>query len=214
MIERSLIVGLGNPTRAYRNTRHNIGFRCVDVLAEQHGLTFAKKQAKATITLGAIDGHAVVLAKPQTFMNLSGESVGKLADYYRIPPARILAIFDDMDIPLGTLRIRNGGGTGGHNGMKSITQRLGTQDFPRIRFGIGRPPGRMDPAAYVLRPFQENEAILVVETVDRVVRAVQTWLAEGIETAMNQHNGTAEHAAEEAASPANQPASPEKNNVN
>lgn len=218
MSDRSLIVGLGNPTRKYRNTRHNVGFRCVDALAEQYGLSFDKKQAKAQVALGTVEEQGVILAKPQTFMNLSGESVGKLVDYYCISPAHLLIIFDDMDIPLGTLRIRKGGGTGGHNGMKSIVQRLGTQDFPRIRFGIGRPPGRLDPAAYVLRPFEGDDALLVAETVDRVLQAIRTWLTADIDTAMNQYNGIAEQAASTATEKPKAPITlsekPEDNNTN
>ncbi len=196
MSERYLIAGLGNPGREYQKTRHNIGFRCVDALAKAHGLAFDKKQGKAKIAIGTIAGRAVILAKPQTYMNLSGDSLQRLAAYYQIPPERILVIFDDMDIPLGTLRIRKSGGTGGHKGMTSIVQRLGGQEFPRIRFGIGRPPGRMDPTAYVLRPFEEEEAVLVDEGVERVVQAVTTWLREGIDNAMSQYNGGAESSAQ------------------
>ena len=192
MAERYLIVGLGNPERKYDATRHNVGFRCVDAIAAAHGLTFDKTQAKARIALGWIGPFAVILAKPQTYMNLSGESVSKLAQFYKVPSSNLLVIFDDMDIPLGTLRIRMSGGASGQKGMKSIIERLGTQDFPRIRFGIGRPPGRMDPAAYVLLPFKADEEILVVETVERVIKAVTTWLSDGIENAMNWHNGSTE----------------------
>ncbi len=195
MTDRYLIVGLGNPGPEYKDTRHNIGFRCVDALAARHGLSFDKKQGKAVIAAGNIVGRSVVLAKPQTFMNLSGDSVAALAGFYKIPPAQIMVIFDDIDLPLGTLRIRPAGGSGGHNGMKSIIARLGTQEFARIRFGVSRPPGRMDPAAYVLRPFEREEEILVIETVDRVCKAVLTWMTAGIEQAMNQHNGTVEEAA-------------------
>lgn len=195
MTDRYLIVGLGNPGPEYKDTRHNIGFRCVDVLAARHGLSFDKRQSKATIAAGSIAGRSVLLAKPQTFMNLSGDSVAALAGFYKIPPAQIMVIFDDIDLPLGTLRIRPAGGSGGHNGMKSIIARLGTQEFARIRFGVSRPPGRMDPAAYVLRPFERDEEILVVETVERVCKAVIAWITAGIEQAMNQHNGTVEETA-------------------
>lgn len=192
MPDRYLIVGLGNPGAKYENTRHNIGFRCVETLAARHGLSFDKKQSKAKVALGSIEGTPVLLAKPQTFMNLSGEAIGALANFYKIPPEQIMVIFDDLDLPLGTLRIRKSGGTSGQKGMKSITQHLGTQEFPRIRFGISRPPGRMDPAAYVLRPFEEKDAILVEETIDRACKSVELWLVEGINKAMNLYNGTTE----------------------
>jgi len=195
MVDRYLIVGLGNPGVRYANTRHNIGFRCVDALAERHGLSFAKQQGKALIASGTIAGRPVLLAKPQTYMNASGESVSALASFYKIAPDRILVIFDDLDLPVGTLRMRKSGGAGGQKGMKSIIEKLGTQEFSRLRFGIGRPPGRMDPADYVLLPFRDDdESILVAEAIDRVVQAVHTWLAEGIDIAMNQCNGSTNRA--------------------
>ncbi len=188
--ERTLIVGLGNPGAEYAATRHNVGFRCVDALAAAHRLEWARrKKSKARVAEGRIAGRAVLLAKPQTYMNLSGSSVQGLAAFYKIPPERILVIFDDLDIPLGTLRIRPKGGSGGHKGMADIIRKLGTQDFPRIRFGISRPPERMDPAAYVLQPFRAEELPLVARTVERVVQTVETWLAEGINAAMNRYNG-------------------------
>jgi PTH1 family peptidyl-tRNA hydrolase len=192
MAERYLIVGLGNPERKYTATRHNIGFRCVEAIAAAYDITFDKSQAKARIALGQIDDFPVILAKPQTYMNLSGEAVSGLARFYKVPPANLMVIFDDMDIPLGTLRIRKSGGASGQKGVKNIIAQLGTQEFPRTRFGIGRPPGRMDPAAYVLLPFKSDEEILVIETVQRVINAMATWLSDGIDNAMNQHNGSAE----------------------
>lgn len=127
MAERYLIVGLGNPERKYDATRHNIGFRCVDALAAAYGMTFDKTQAKARIALGQIGDFPVILAKPQTYMNLSGEAVSALARFYKVPPSNLMVIFDDMDIPLGTLRIRKNGGASGQKGMKSIIEQLGTQ---------------------------------------------------------------------------------------
>jgi PTH1 family peptidyl-tRNA hydrolase len=130
-------------------------------------------------------------------MNASGQSVRGIADFYKISPENIMVIYDDIDIDLGMLRIRAKGGSGGHNGMKSIIQHLGNdQNFPRIRFGVGRPPGRIEPAAYVLRPFDVNEEPLVIETIERVNKAIRTWLSDGIDIAMNLHNGTAEDVAE------------------
>jgi PTH1 family peptidyl-tRNA hydrolase len=196
MTERYLIVGLGNPGTEYHSTRHNVGFRCADALAEAHGLAFdPKKKSKARIAEGVIGGKRVLVVKPQTYMNLSGSSVQGLAAFYKITADRIIVVFDDLDLPLGMLRIRPTGGSGGHKGLTDIIQRLGTQDFPRIRFGIGRPPGRMDPAAYVLQGFSPDELPVVEQTVARALKAVETWLTDGIETAMNRYNGTAEEPA-------------------
>mgnify|MGYP005846950883 CR=1 FL=1 len=200
MSEMFLIVGLGNPGREYANTRHNIGFRCVDALAAQHGLAFDdKKKTKAKIALGNIQGRRVLLAKPQTYMNLSGSAVQGLAAFYRIAPAQIMIIFDDLDLPAGTLRIRPKGGAGGHKGVTDIIRRLGTQDFPRIRVGIGRPDGQMDPASYVLRPFDGQDEEEMARTVERVLLAVEIWLTDGIDQAMNRCNGSAEDVARRAA---------------
>src|SRR5262245_59967906 len=163
MTDRYLIVGLGNPGRDYAKTRHNIGFRCVDAIAAANGMTFSKRQTKALIADGLIAGRKVLLAKPQTFMNLSGQAVRGLMDFCKIPQANLLVISDDMDLPAGTLRIREKGGAGGQKGLKSIIEHRGTQEFARLRVGLGRPPGRMDPADYVLQDFDKSEAILVVE---------------------------------------------------
>ncbi len=204
MTDRYLIVGLGNPGREYEKTRHNIGFRCVDAIAAAHGLTFSRRQSKALVADGVIAGQKVLLARPQTFMNLSGEAVQGLVTFYKIPLSNLLVISDDMDIPVGVLRIREKGGAGGQKGLKSIAAHLGTQEFARLRFGIGRPPGRMDPAAYVLQDFDKSEAILLIETLDRVVKAVDVWLRFGLPIMMTRFNGTAEESArvEREASPA------------
>src|SRR5438552_1736530 len=169
-MDRYLIVGLGNPGREYEKTRHNVGFRFVDALAAAHGMTFSKKQSKALVADGTIGDHKVLLAKPQTYMNLSGEAVRGLMDFYKIPLSNLLVVSDDLDIPAGTLRIREKGGAGGQKGLKSIIEHLGTPEFARMRVGIGRPPGRMDPAAYVLQDFDKSNAILLIETLDRVVK--------------------------------------------
>jgi peptidyl-tRNA hydrolase, PTH1 family len=193
MTKRYLIVGLGNPGREYQNTRHNVGFRCVDALAQTHGLVYARrKRSKAKIADGTIAGQRVLVAKPHTYMNLSGGSVQGLAAFYKISPERLMIIYDDLDLPPGTLRIRPKGGSGGHRGMTDIIRRLGTQDFPRIRFGIGRPPGKMDPAAFVLRPFDADDLPLVAHTVEQAVAALETWLSDGIDAAMNGYNGPVE----------------------
>ncbi|NJL95182.1 MAG: aminoacyl-tRNA hydrolase [Anaerolineae bacterium] len=206
-MERYLLVGLGNPGAQYAKTRHNIGFMCLDALAAAHQITFDGKKFKARWGDGLLEGRRVLLLKPQTFMNLSGEAVRPAADFYQIPPERMLIIYDDLDTPLGTLRLRQKGGAGGQKGMASIIQHLGTQAFPRIRFGIDRPPGKMDPAAYVLQPFRAEEQMLVQETIARTLKAVSTWLSEGIDTAMNRFNGTAEQAAAAQSTPP-QPDSP------
>ncbi|MCC7450267.1 MAG: aminoacyl-tRNA hydrolase [Anaerolineae bacterium] len=198
MTDRYLIVGLGNPGREYEHTRHNIGWRVVDAIAAAHGMTFAKKQAKALVADGMITDQKVLLAKPQTYMNLSGEAVQGLLAFYKIPVHNLLVISDDLDIPPGTIRIRAKGGAGGQKGLKSIIDHLGTQEFARMRLGIGRPPGRMDPAAYVLQDFDKSESILIIETVDRAVKAVNTWLHFGVELMMTRHNGTADESARNA----------------
>jgi PTH1 family peptidyl-tRNA hydrolase len=209
MTDRYLIVGLGNPGREYKDTRHNVGFRCVDAIAAAHGLTFARRQSNALVADSLIAERKVLLAKPQTYMNLSGEAVWRLLDFYKIPLEHFLAISDDMDLPVGTLRIREKGGAGGQKGLKSIIEHLGTRDFARMRIGIGRPPGRMDPIDYVLQGFDADETILVVETLDRAVRAVETWLRDGLAIAMTRHNGTADEAARNAtALPTSAPTSP------
>jgi peptidyl-tRNA hydrolase, PTH1 family len=198
MTDRYLIVGLGNPGRDYAKTRHNIGFRSLDAIAAAYGMEFSKKQSKALVADGTIAEKKVLLAKPQTYMNLSGEAVRGLMDFYKIPLSNLLVISDDLDIAPGTLRIREKGGAGGQKGLKSIIEHLGTPDFARMRVGIGRPPGRMDPADYVLQDFDKSEAILVVETLDRAIRAVETWLRFGIAIMMTRHNGTADEAARNA----------------
>jgi len=189
MSERYLIVGLGNPGAKYEKTKHNVGFRAVDELARRFNLSFGKLERKAISADGVIREKRVLLAKPQTFMNLSGESVRSLIDFYKITPEKLIVLHDDMDIPLGTLRLRKTGSAGGQNGIKSIIQHLGTQDFNRVRIGISRPPGRMDAAAYVLEPFKGDDDILAAQMIDRAADAVETWLKEGIDLAMTRHNG-------------------------
>ncbi len=190
--ERFLIVGLGNPGRKYEKNRHNVGFMAVDQLAAQHGITLGKVQNKALTGNGRIANQSVILAKPQTFMNDSGSAVGPLAFYYKVPTANVLVIYDELDLPLGTLRLREKGGAGGHNGMKSIINHLGN-DFPRMRLGIGRPPGQMPPAAYVLQDFSQSDWPLVAEILAEAVDAVHTFLSEGIQLAMSRHNGSLEN---------------------
>ena len=187
-MEPYLVVGLGNPGPRYAANRHNVGFRCLDLLSTAHGLTFDRRQKRAGVALGAIHGRRVVLAKPQTFMNESGRAVVPLARFYRVPAGRLLVVYDDLDLPLGRMRLRPEGGSGGHKGMRSIIEHLGDQDFSRLRIGIGRPPGRMDPAAYVLQDFSAEEEPLVEEVLERAMAAVETWLREGVEAAMGRYN--------------------------
>lgn len=187
-METYLIAGLGNPGSAYAANRHNVGFRSVERLASIHGLAFDKRQKNGRVALGEIVGRRVVLVKPQTFMNESGRAVAALARFYQVPPERMLVVYDDLDLPLGTVRLRPEGGSGGHKGMRSIIEYLGSQNFPRLRIGIGRPPGQMDPAAYVLQDFSAEEQPLVEEALERAVAAIETWLREGIVMAMSRHN--------------------------
>lgn len=185
--DRFLLVGLGNPGWKYRQNRHNIGFMAVDRLAQVHGLSLGKVQFKAIVGDGRIGHQAVILAKPQTYMNLSGEAVGSLARFYKVEPSRLLVIYDEIDLPFGTLRLREQGSAGGHNGMKSIIQHLG-DTFPRLRLGVSRPPGQMPAAAYVLQDFAADEQILLAEMLDETARAVVTFLTDGIQLAMSRHN--------------------------
>jgi PTH1 family peptidyl-tRNA hydrolase len=184
-----LIVGLGNPGREYRETRHNIGFMLVDYLAKRLGVSFTRLESKALVTKGEYQGRRLVLAKPQTFMNLSGSAVGSLVRFYKVPMPNLLVAYDDVDLPLGTIRLRAEGGSAGQKGMASIIERLGRQDFPRLRLGIGRPPGRMEAADYVLQPFKKDEAELLPVVLERAVEAVLVFVTSGLDTAMNQYNG-------------------------
>lgn len=185
----ALVIGLGNPGAEYAPHRHNIGFEVIDALARSHDMAFSRwKRSKARVAVGRIAGHPVLLAKPLTFMNLSGRAVHRLRWANDIPLERLLVVYDDLDLPLGRLRLRPEGGSGGHKGMRSIIEALGTQDFARLRVGIDRPSGGMDPADYVLQPFSDDEASCLTETIDRAVAAVECWLAEGIGTAMDRFN--------------------------
>lgn len=192
MTDRYLIVGLGNPGPTYAATRHNIGFMVVDELARRHAMTFGKTEKKAQVADGRIGERRVLLAKPQTYMNESGMAVRALFDFYKFERANFIVICDDLDIPLGTLRLRNGGGHGGQNGVRSIINHLGSPDFARVRCGISRPPGKMDPADYVLKPFMGDDQITARIVIERAADAVETWLRDGIELAMTRHNGSVE----------------------
>jgi PTH1 family peptidyl-tRNA hydrolase len=182
-----LIVGLGNPGRSYAAHRHNVGFRCLDHLARVHGLSFVRDRAKAYVASGRIAALRVLLAKPRTYMNLSGQAVSRLARFYKIASQDILVIYDDLDLPLGVIRLRPEGGSGGHKGVKSIIESLGTQAFPRLRIGIGRPPDE-DAVEYVLSNFTPDEEIAIENACERAVAAVECFLTEGLAAAMNEYN--------------------------
>ncbi|RJP55065.1 MAG: aminoacyl-tRNA hydrolase [Anaerolineaceae bacterium] len=189
-LDTFLLIGLGNPGREYKDNRHNIGFMLIDRLAVRLNARGMKLQSKAIVTSGLYEERKLILAKPQTYMNLSGGSVQGLLNFYKIPSENLMVAHDDLDIPLGTIRIRPSGGAGGQRGMASTIERLGTKDFPRLRLGIGRPPGRMDPAAYVLQDFSRADLLIVSETLDRAADAVLTFVAEGLNAAMNKFNGS------------------------
>lgn len=182
-----LIVGLGNPGPEYSGSRHNVGFQCLRWLARKHGLSFDGTRAHARIAQGAILGKPVVLARPQTFMNLSGQAVTGLLQWLRLGPADIVVIHDDLNLPLGRIRLRPGGSAGGHRGIRSIIDTLGTQDFARLRVGIGRPEGN-DAVDYVLGDFNAAERLVMVESYARAAEAVECILADGLEATMNRFN--------------------------
>jgi PTH1 family peptidyl-tRNA hydrolase len=186
----ALIVGLGNPGREYASHRHNVGFMTADRWVAAHALAFNKIQHHAIIAPGRAGERRVIVAKPQTFMNDSGRAVGALLRFYKIPIEHLLVIYDELDLPFGTIRLRPDGGAGGHNGMRSIIQHLGGNQFARLRIGIGRPPGRMDPAAFVLQDFARAETAELDAVLERAGQAIDIFLAAGITAAMNQFNPT------------------------
>lgn len=188
-----LIVGLGNPGQSYAHNRHNIGFRCLNHFARRQGIRFDSRWEKAR--LGQVAEGGVVLAKPQTFMNLSGLSVSRLVKKYDVALSDLLVVHDDLDLPLGRIRLRSGGSSGGHKGVSSIISSLGTQDFPRLRVGIGRPTASENPVetdegviSYVLGDFTPEEARIVAQVIPRVSQAIVCFLTEGISSAMNSYN--------------------------
>jgi PTH1 family peptidyl-tRNA hydrolase len=187
-----LFVGLGNPGREYRNNRHNIGFMALDRLAGRLGINFSRLESKALITKTEYSGRRLILAKPQTFMNLSGQSVSSLVRFYKIPLENMLVAYDDVDLPFGTIRLRPGGGSAGHRGMGSVIERLGIENFPRLRMGVGRPPGHMEAADYVLQDFSRSEVETLPVILDNAVDAMLLCVTKGLVSAMNQFNGTVE----------------------
>ena len=187
-----LLIGLGNPGREYQSNRHNFGFMLVDRLAVRMNARGLKVQSKAIVTNGIYQDRKIILAKPQTYMNLSGQSIQGLANFYKLPLENLLVAHDDLDLPFGTIRMRPGGGPGGQKGVASTIAQLGTKDFARLRLGIGRPPGRMDPSAYVLQDFSRDETKILSEILDRAADAALEFVINGLDKAMNKYNGSIE----------------------
>lgn len=183
-----LIAGLGNPTREYEKTRHNVGFEAIDILADKAGTTVTEKKHKALYGKGYIGGQKVILAKPQTYMNLSGESIREIADFYKIEPENIIILCDDINLSEGQLRIRLKGSAGGHNGLKNIISHLGTQEFARIRIGVGEKPRGMDLADYVLGRFPKEQQAVMEEAYRDAAEAACMMIEDGADAAMNHYN--------------------------
>ena len=184
-----LIAGLGNPGRNFERNRHNVGFMLLNHIATRLGENFTKVESKALVAKTSYLGERVILVKPQTYMNNSGGPISSLIRYYQVLLDNVLITYDDVDLPLGTIRIRPYGGSAGQKGMQSIIESLGTEEFPRLRIGTGRPPGRMEAADYVLQDFPSSEMDLLADTLDRAVEAVLTFIQYGIDRAMNEYNG-------------------------
>ncbi|MEU6023390.1 aminoacyl-tRNA hydrolase [Micromonospora sp. NPDC048871] len=187
-----LVVGLGNPGRQYAGNRHNVGFMVADLLAGRLGATFGRyKRAMADVAEARLGfgGPKLVLLKPLTYMNLSGGPVASLAQFFKVPPAQVIAVHDELDIEYGQVRVKRGGGEGGHNGLRSMSKSLATKDYVRVRFGIGRPPGRQDPADYVLSDFGAAERKELDFLVDRAADVVESVITKGVEPTQNAYHG-------------------------
>ncbi|MGH3760958.1 aminoacyl-tRNA hydrolase [Actinophytocola sp.] len=180
-----LVVGLGNPGPRYVANRHNIGYLVADELADRIGGKFKSHKGGADVIEARLGGRRVVLAKPRTYMNVSGGPVAGMIRFYKVPPENLIVMHDELDLPFGTIRMKLGGGENGHNGLRSITKSLGTREYLRVRFGIGRPPGRMDPADYVLRDFSATERKDLALDIDRCADATEALVAKGLEAAQN-----------------------------
>ncbi|QCB50369.1 aminoacyl-tRNA hydrolase [Rhodococcus sp. PAMC28707] len=186
-VEPALIVGLGNPGPQYEATRHNVGFMVADVLAARIGAKFSShKKSNSEVIQARLSDRPVVVAKPRTFMNLSGQPVAALARFFSVDPGNIVIVHDELDIEFGSIRLKLGGGEGGHNGLRSISQQLDTKDYLRTRVGVGRPPGRMDAAAYVLKPFSAAERKDLGVICEEAADAAELLLRVGLEAAQNQ----------------------------
>ena len=185
-----IIAGLGNPGREYEKTRHNTGFRVLDLLAARTGTRVDRLRFRALTGRAVLAGQSVLLMKPQTYMNLSGESVRAAADYFHIPPERVLILYDDTALPVGRVRVRPGGSAGGHNGMKSLIAQLGTQDFPRVRIGVGeKPHPDYDLADWVLSTLSAGDEKRLADALERAADAAEEVLRSGCESAMSRYNG-------------------------
>ncbi len=184
--DRWLIAGLGNPGPGYEGNRHNAGFMVADLLAARIGAAFKRDRARVQAATGRLAGTPVVLAKPMSFMNLSGGPIASVSVYYKIPADRVVIVYDELDLPFATIRLKLGGGDNGHNGLKSVTSSLGTRDYFRVRVGIGRPPGRQDPADFVLNNFSSVERKEIPLILERAADAVEALLARGLAVAQNE----------------------------
>jgi peptidyl-tRNA hydrolase, PTH1 family len=184
--EPVLLVGLGNPGPDYADTRHNVGFAVADLLADRIGARFRSHKARADVAVGRLDGRRLILAKPRSFMNVSGGPVAALLRFYSLPLSSLVVVHDDLDLDFGVVRLKRDGGEGGHNGLRSISSALGSRDYLRVRFGIGRPPGRMDPADYVLRRFSAAERRELDLAVDTAADAATALIIDGLEPAQNR----------------------------
>lgn len=187
-----LLIGLGNPGREYAATRHNIGFRVIDALLARLGAGKMRLQSQALVASARTGNQKILLAKPQTYMNLSGQAAQGLAHYYKVELGALLVAHDDIDLPFGMLRIRPGGGHGGQKGVASAIEGLGSRDFARLRIGVGRPPGRMQAADYVLQEFSRDEAAELPSILERSADAALCFVQSGIQATMNRYNGTSE----------------------
>jgi peptidyl-tRNA hydrolase, PTH1 family len=184
-----LIVGLGNPGREFNGTRHNTGFLVLDKLALSLNVKFLRYQNRALLATGEYQDKKFILAKPQTFMNLSGQSVRGIVNFYKFALEHIIIVHDDVDLSLGEIRLRPGGGSAGQQGMESIKATLGTEEYPRLRIGIGRPQNHQNTADFVLQPFTNSELIIINDVTDQAVSALLLWASKGINEAMNRYNG-------------------------
>lgn len=182
----ALVVGLGNPGPRYAGNRHNIGFLVADELADRIGGKFKAHKSGVETVEGRLDSVRTVLAKPRSYMNVSGGPVTGVSKFYKVSPESIIVIHDELDLPYGTVRLKRGGGENGHNGLRSITKSLGTKDYVRVRFGVGRPPGRMDPADYVLKDFSRTELREIAYFIDLCADAVEAAVTDGVEAAQNR----------------------------
>ncbi len=184
-----IVVGLGNPGPRYKETRHNVGFAVVSLLADRHGISLQQKRFRAQLGTGPVGTKSTLLACPQTFMNRSGDSVGPLVGFYKVPPEQVVVVHDELDLPFGVVKVKSGGGHGGHNGLRDLVQKMGSPDFVRVRVGIGRPQGPIDVSAWVLARWNGEEGRLLGPVLDRAADAAEAVLSDGVKDAMNRFNG-------------------------